>query len=80
MLLRVDGYIRVSTDEQSRDGLSLTLQGRRSSGYCKALELELVRIECDAGVSAKSLERDGLAAVLDDLDSGRVDGLVIYQA
>ena len=78
-LLRVDGYIRVSTEEQARDGSSLALQREKIEWYCKAHDLELVRIECDAGVSAKTLEREGVAAVLDDLDRGRVDGLVVIK-
>ena len=78
-LLRVDGYIRVSTEEQARDGSSLALQREKIQWYCKAHDLKLVRIECDAGVSAKTLEREGVAAVLDDLDHGRVDGLVVIK-
>src|ERR1700678_4571080 len=78
-LLRVDGYIRVSTEEQARDGSSLALQREKIEWYCKAHDLDLLRIECDAGVSAKTLEREGVAAVLDDLDSGRVDGLVVIK-
>ncbi len=79
LLRRVIGYIRVSTDEQSREGLSLTLQEAKIRGYCELFGLELVRIDRDAGVSAKSLDRDGLASVLDDLRRGRVGGLVIYK-
>jgi len=78
-LLRVDGYIRVSTEEQAREGSSLILQREKIEWYCKAHDLELVRIECDAGVSAKTLEREGVAAVLDDLQRGRVDGLVVIK-
>lgn len=78
-LKSVDGYIRVSTDEQTRDGLSLTHQEHKIRGYCELFGLELVRIERDAGVSAKSLDRDGLRSVLDDLRRGRVAGLVIYK-
>jgi DNA invertase Pin-like site-specific DNA recombinase len=77
--LRVDGYRRVSTEEQSTDGVSLVLQEEKIRDYCKLYGLDLARIETDAGVSAKTLERPGLATVLDDLDRGRVDGVVIYK-
>jgi len=77
--LRVDGYIRVSTEEQSTEGVSLPLQEEKITGYCELYGLDLVKIERDAGVSAKSLDRPGLATVLDDLERGRVDGLVIYK-
>jgi len=78
-LLRVIGYVRVSTDEQAREGLSLTYQEDKIRAYCSLYGLELVRVERDAGVSAKTLEREGLSSVLDDLDRWRVDGLVILK-
>ena len=75
--LRVLGYVRVSTDEQAKDGSSLTNQEEKIRKYCDALELDLVRNERDPGVSAETLDREGLQAVLDDLRRGRVGGLVI---
>jgi site-specific DNA recombinase len=77
--IRVDGYIRVSTEEQSTEGVSLPLQEDKIRDYCKLYGLDLVKIERDAGVSAKTMDRPGLATVLEDLERGRVDGLVIYK-
>ena len=77
--LRVDGYGRVSTEEQASEGLSLVYQEERIRAYCSLYGLDLVRVVTDAGVSAKTLERDGLAEVLDDLRQGRVDGVVILK-
>ncbi len=77
--LRVDGYGRVSTDEQAREGLSLVHQERQIRRYCELYGLDLVRVAIDPGVSAKTLERDGLASVLDDLRQGRADGVVILK-
>jgi site-specific DNA recombinase len=76
---RVIGYVRVSTDEQAREGLSLVHQEERISGYCRLYNLDLVRIERDPGVSAKTLDREGLAAVLRDLERWDVDGMVIMK-
>jgi len=73
--LRVIGYIRVSTDE----GLSLKFQEEKIRAYCSLYGLDLVRVERDAGVSAKTLQREGLAAVLDDLERWRADGVVILK-
>jgi site-specific DNA recombinase len=75
----VDGYGRVSTEEQARDGLSLVYQEDRIRAYCALYNLNLVRMVQDAGVSAKSLEREGLAAILDDLRQRRVGGVVILK-
>jgi site-specific DNA recombinase len=76
-LLRVLGYVRVSTEEQARDGSSLVNQQDKIRLYCELHELELLRIERDEGLSAKTLDREGLAVVLDDLRRGRADGVVI---
>lgn len=75
--IHVDGYIRVSTEEQSRDGLSLVNQEERIRAYCSLHELILAEIIVDPGVSAKTLERPGLARVLDRLRRGDIDGVVI---
>jgi DNA invertase Pin-like site-specific DNA recombinase len=76
---RVVGYIRVSTEEQAREGVSLAAQRERLTAYAVALDLELVTIYEDAGISAKTLERPGLTAALADLDAGRAEGLVVYK-
>lgn len=74
----VVGYIRVSTVEQAREGVSLDAQRSKLTSYCAAMELDLVAIRVDAGASAKSLrKRPGLAAALADLEAGRAGGLVV---
>ena len=46
------GYIRVSTEEQAREGVSLAAQEARLRAYCTAAGLTLVDIMRDEGVSA----------------------------
>jgi site-specific DNA recombinase len=76
-MLKVIGYARVSTEEQARDGVSLSAQRTKVGLFCQLHDLELVRVVEDPGVSAKSLDRPGLAEVLELLDSGAADGVVI---
>jgi site-specific DNA recombinase len=84
---RVVGYVRVSTEEQGREGVSLANQEAKIVEYCRLYDLDLVRIESDPGVSAKTLDRPGLTSALDDLrrgksrsrPGGRIEGLVIYK-
>jgi site-specific DNA recombinase len=76
-LTRVVGYTRVSTEEQARDGVSLKAQREKVIGYAALYDLDLVELVEDAGESAKSLKRPGLAHVLQLLDTGQADGLVI---
>jgi DNA invertase Pin-like site-specific DNA recombinase len=46
------GYIRVSTEEQAKEGVSLAAQEARLRAYCTAAGLTLVDIMRDEGVSA----------------------------
>lgn len=78
--IRVNGYIRVSSAKQRRDGLSLKMQGERISAYAEAKGLELVTIYFDDGVSAKSIHlRHGFKAMLEEVYAGKVDGLIVFK-
>ena len=74
---RVVGYVRVSTEGQADGGVSLEAQRAKLSAYCIALDLDLVGIEEDAGLSAKTLDRPALTRALDALRTGRADALLI---
>lgn len=74
---RVVGYIRVSSEGQATEGVSLDAQRVKLAAYCTAMDLELVGIEADEGVSAKTLRRPGLQRALGLLDAGTVDGLLV---
>jgi site-specific DNA recombinase len=78
--IRVNGYIRVSSAKQAKDGLSLKMQGERITAYCEARGLELTCIYFDEGISAKNIHlRHGFKAMLDEVYSGRVDALIVYK-
>ncbi len=75
--MKVVGYIRVSTDGQADHGVSLDAQRAKLEAYAIAMDLELVGIEVDAGISAKSLERPGLRCAMWRLESGEAAGLLV---
>jgi len=59
------GYIRVSTEGQALNGVSLDDQRARIQAYCDAHGYELAGIEADAGLSGKRADnRPGLQAAL----------------
>lgn len=75
---RIVGYCRVSSREQADEGVSLGAQRAKLQAYAVAMDLELVALEEDAGVSAKSLDgRHGLSRALAALDAGRADGILV---
>lgn len=75
---RAIGYIRVSTDEQAEHGVSLAAQEAKLRAYCTAMDIHLVRIEVDAGLSAKSLARPGLQRALQALKR-EADAIIVVK-
>ena len=50
------GYIRVSTEKQANEGVSLEAQEARIVSWCKANDYELVKVYVDAGISGKRMD------------------------
>lgn len=72
-------YIRVSSDEQARHGLSLGEQRSDLLQYAKAHNYAVVGIYADEGVSARKSyrSRKELQRLLHDVEAGRVDIIVM---
>ena len=75
--VRAVGYIRVSTDEQVREGLSLGTQEQRIRAYATSQGWELVNLYREEGESGKSLDRPRLIEMLADLDG--VNIVLVYK-
>jgi DNA invertase Pin-like site-specific DNA recombinase len=73
------GYVRVSTQEQANHGYSLDAQIDKIKAYASLYDIELIEIVIDGGVSAKSLNREGLQTVLQMLDSSKADAVIIFK-
>lgn len=79
MTTKAIGYVRVSTEEQATEGVSLEAQRARVEAYAIAAGLELVAIVEDAGLSGKSLARPGVVRVLEALENGDAGALIVYK-
>lgn len=79
--LRVVAYCRVSTEEQSEEGVSLAAQREKMQKWAAANDHELVAVHEDAGFSGAkgSDKRPGLSAALLDLKEGRASALVVVK-
>lgn len=73
--MRAIGYIRVSTDEQAREGESLDAQEARLRVAVPAAGDELLDVVRDDGRSAKNLKRAGLQDALERLRAGEAAAL-----
>jgi site-specific DNA recombinase len=72
-------YLRVSTAGQADRGVSLDAQRAKVQAYAALFELDLVAVEVDAGVSAKSLARPALDRALGMLRDGRAEALLVVK-
>ena len=80
-MVRVVGYVRVSTREQAEHGLGLDVQERAIRKWAKANGHRLVAIHTDAGVSGSNgvEDRDGLPDALEALQDGTAEGIVVLR-
>ena len=75
--MKAIGYIRVSTDNQAQDGVSLAAQESKIRAWAELNNAESVTIFCDAGLSGKRADnRPGLQDALNAAAKG--DALIVY--
>ena len=55
--LRAVGYVRVCTDKQAQEGVSLESQQVRIRAHCVSQDIDLIDLVIDEEASAKSLDR-----------------------
>ncbi len=73
-------YIRVSTEDQAREGFSLGEQKEKLLQLCKFKELEVYKVYKDAGISAKDMEhRPQFQGMLKDMKEGKLNYIVAYK-
>ena len=73
-------YIRVSTEDQAREGFSLGEQEEKLKDLCKYKEYEVFKVYCDAGISAKDMEhRPKFQEMLEDIKKGKINYIVAYK-
>jgi len=76
---RAVAYLRVSTERQAAEGVSLDAQRSKVELYAELYGLDLVAVEVDAGVSAKTLDRPALDRARAMLAAGEADALVVVK-
>jgi DNA invertase Pin-like site-specific DNA recombinase len=77
--MKAIGYVRVSTEGQAKEGVSLDNQKDRIKSYCQYKGLELLQIIEDAGISGgKNKSRPGFMELLETIESQEIDIVVLY--
>jgi len=78
-IINAIGYVRVSTEEQAREGISIEAQEERIRALVTAKGWGLVNIIRDAGYSGKNLNRPGAKNLIDSCRQGIVNVVVVYK-
>jgi len=76
---KVGIYVRVSTEEQAKEGISIDAQIDRCTAFCTARGWQVFQIYTDAGYSAGSTKRPALQNLMDDVNNKKVDILLVYK-
>lgn len=71
------GYVRVSTNEQANEGLSLENQAGKIRAWAELNGLELVDIVSDSGRSGKNLRREGIESIIQRCRTLNIDTVIV---
>ncbi|MBU2616589.1 MAG: recombinase family protein [Nanoarchaeota archaeon] len=72
-------YVRVSTEEQAKEGLSVDAQIDKCNSFCQARDWNVYKVYRDAGFSAGSLNRPALELMMRDAQEKRFDIILVYK-
>lgn len=73
-------YLRVSTEEQARDGFSIHAQKDKLTKYALSNDWNIVDYYIDDGISGKNLtERPEVSRLIEDVKKGKIENVLIYK-
>lgn len=76
---RVAIYIRVSTARQDQEGNSIPMQKSRLISFCKAKGWVVAGMFVDPGHSGSSLDRPGIVSLVNGVEAGKYDAVLVYK-
>lgn len=78
--IKVGVYVRVSTEDQAREGHSLDEQLDRIKAFCKFKKYKIAKIYVEDGKSAKDMKgRPEFQKMIKDICSGKINTVCIYK-
>lgn len=78
--LKTGIYLRVSTEEQAKEGFSINAQKEKLTNYSKVNDWEIIDYYIDDGISAKNLkDRPNINRLIEDVKSGKVNNVLVYK-
>jgi len=73
-------YVRVSTEEQAKEGYSLKAQIDKLKSYIQIKDWDFYKVYADEGISGKNInDRPSLNELLNDIKDGNVNNVLVYK-
>lgn len=72
-------YIRVSTQEQAREGYSILAQEEKLKAYAVARDFNVKKTYSDPGYSGAKLDRPALQEMINDVEKHEIDTIIVYK-
>ena len=73
-------YVRVSTEDQAKDGFSIHAQKQKLTKYAEANDWDIFDYYVDDGISGKNLDgRPQVIRLLKDVEEGKINNVLIYK-
>lgn len=72
-------YIRVSTEEQVKEGYSVSAQKQKLKSFCISQGWEVAGLYPDEGISAKDTNRPELKRMIQDIKQDKIDCVLVYR-
>lgn len=77
--MRAALYIRVSTEEQAKEGFSIPAQKERLTQYVHSQDWTIFDCYIEEGISAKDTKRPELKRMMRDISQGKIDVVLVYR-
>jgi site-specific DNA recombinase len=77
--MKVGLYLRVSTQEQAKEGYSIGEQEVRLRDYSKAMRWDIHKVYVDPGYSGGDTNRPALQDLISDVENGKIEKVVVYK-
>jgi len=73
-------YVRVSTEEQAKEGFSIRAQQEKLQSYIKVMDWELYDIYIDEGISGKNItDRPAINRLITDIMKKKVQNVLVFK-
>ena len=73
-------YVRVSTEEQAKEGYSIRAQMEKLKSYADIKDWHVFKVYSDEGISGKDIDgRPAIKEMISDVENGKINNVLVYK-